>query len=73
MASPHSQTSTQAHSSGPPSSDILKELDQLKLSSPNFSCQLNAILDRPAYNQSVRGIEGNELIWLVRYLDQVRC
>jgi hypothetical protein len=54
-----------------PSSPILQQLDRLNRSSPDFHDQLCNIIYGEEYVQSVPSIQGDDLVWLVDYLDRV--
>lgn len=55
-----------------PRSPTLAKLHRLQYNSPNFSRKLSKILREEDYKQCVQDIKGNELTWLLNYLDQVR-
>ena len=52
--------------------DPLKELRGLDKSSPEFHDQISDILHGEEYKQCVSDLQGDDLVWLVDYLDQVR-
>ena len=54
-------------------SPILQQLDRLDKSSLDFPGQLDAILRGQEYEQSVADVQGDDLTWLVDYLNEVRC
>jgi len=54
------------------SRDPLKELRRLDKSSPRFRDQISDILHAEEYKQCVSDLQGDDLAWLVDYLDQVR-
>ena len=56
----------------PPSSSALQQLHCLNRSSPDFHDQLCNVLYGREYVQCVPSIEGEDLAWLVDYLDKVR-
>ena len=57
-----------------PSSSTLQQLHRLNRSSPDFHDQLCNVLYGEEYVQCVPNIEGEDLVWLVDYLDKVnRC
>ena len=53
-----------------PSSLAFQELDGLDRSSPGFSHKLVDILRTRNYAQSLSSLEGDDLKWLVDYLDE---
>jgi hypothetical protein len=55
-----------------PSPPALQQLDLLDRSSPNFHDQLSNVLYGPEYKQCVQNLQGEDLVWLVDYLDKVR-
>ena len=56
-----------------PSSSTLQELHRLDRSSPDFQGQLSGILYGQEYVRCVPNLQGDDLVWLVDYLDKVRC
>jgi hypothetical protein len=54
------------------SSPVLQRLDHLDRSSPDFHDQLCNVLYGEEYVQCVSNLQGNDLVWLVDYLDRVR-
>jgi hypothetical protein len=50
----------------------LQQLDLLNRSSPNFHNQLSNILYGQEYQQCVPNLKGDDLSWLIDYLDKVR-
>ena len=56
----------------PPTSLALQRLDSLDKSSPDFQDQLNDLLHENEYQECVPTLQGDELMWLVDYLDEVR-
>ena len=52
--------------------DPLKELRDLEKSSPWFHDQISDILHAEEYKPCVSDLQGDDLVWLVDYLDQVR-
>ena len=56
-----------------PRSRILQELYRLDVSSFEFHDQLNDTLDWVEDQECVSRLRGNDLIWFVDYLDEVRC
>ena len=56
-----------------PRSRILQELHRLDVSSFEFHDQLSDILDGIEYQQCALSLRDNDLVWLVDYLDEVRC
>ena len=56
-------------SPGPPA---LQGLRHLNRSSTNFHDQLNKILSGDEYQQCAQNLQGDDLVWLVDYLDKVR-
>ena len=55
-----------------PSSPALKEFHRLDKSSSEFQGQLAGLLSGKKYNECVSSLEGDDLVWLVDYLDKVR-
>ena len=56
-----------------PGSSTLQQLHRLDRSSPDFHDQLCNVLYGEEYVQCVRNIKDDDLVWLVNYLDKVRC
>ena len=56
----------------PPSSPALQRLDLLNGPSPDFHNQLSNVLCGEEYRRSVLDLQGDDLVWLVDYLDKVR-
>jgi len=56
-----------------PSHPVLQRLDGLKRSSSDFHDQLSNVLYAEEYKQYVSDLRGDDLVWLVDYLDEVRC
>ena len=56
-----------------PSSPALQRLCHLNKSSPDFHHQINDVLYGKEYQQCVPNLQGDDLVWLVDYLDNVRC
>jgi len=56
----------------PPSPPVLQELHRLDRSSPDFQGQLSRILYGQEYMRCVPDLQGDDLVWLVDYLDKVR-
>jgi len=56
----------------PSSSSTLQQLHRLERSSPNFHDQLCNVLYGEEYVKCVSSIKGDDLVWLVDYLDEVR-
>ena len=54
-----------------PSSPPLQELHRLDGSSSDFQDQLSNVLHGVEFVQCVPHLEGGDLVWLVKYLDQV--
>ena len=54
-----------------PSSPVLQELRQFDTSSPGFQDQLYNALNGDEYRGCVSSLEGDDLGWLVDYLDGV--
>jgi len=52
--------------------DILQRLPRLDQFSPGFHDQLNNTLCEEEYKQCVPILQGDDLMWLVDYLDEVR-
>jgi hypothetical protein len=55
-----------------PNSSVLQQLDRLNRSSSNFHDQLCNTLYGQEYVRCVTDLEGDDLLWLVEYLDKVR-
>ena len=55
-----------------PSSPALQQLNSLERSSPDFHDQFCNVLYGEEYVQCVPNIQGDDLAWLVNYLDKVR-
>ena len=55
-----------------PCSPALQKLDLLNRPSPDFHDQLNNILHGEDYRQCALNLQGDDLVWLVDYLDEVR-
>jgi len=55
-----------------PSLPALQQLDHLDGSSPDFLDQLGDILYGREYIECVPNLRGDDLVWLVDYLDKVR-
>jgi len=56
----------------PPDPPVLQELYRLDGTSPDFQGQLSRILHGQEYVQCVPNLQGDDLVWLVDYLDEVR-
>jgi hypothetical protein len=57
----------------PPSLSSLQELDRLDRSSPDYGDQLYGVLCEQEYVQCEEILEHDDLVWLIDYLDEVRC
>ena len=57
----------------PPNSQALQELDRLDKSSSDFDAKLRDILYGQEYALHEADFEHNGLVWLIDYLDEVRC
>jgi hypothetical protein len=55
-----------------PNSPVLQQLDRLNGSLSRFHDQLYDLLYGEEYVQCVRDLQGDDLVWLVDYLDRVR-
>ena len=55
-----------------PTSAVLRQLNHLNRSSPEFHDQLSNALYGEEYQQCVRNLQNDDLAWLVEYLDKVR-
>jgi len=55
-----------------PSSPALQKLYNLDASLSEFHDQLSDILNGEEYTRSVTNLQGDDLVWLVDYLDKVR-
>ena len=55
-----------------PNLPALQQLHRLNGTSPGFHDQLRNILHKEDYQQCVPTLQGNDLAWLVDYLDKVR-
>ena len=56
-----------------PSSPALRQFRRLDRSSPDFTDQLYGILCSPEYVKCEKNIGQDDAVWLVDYLDNVRC
>ena len=56
-----------------PSPPALQQLRHLNRSSSGFHDQLSKVLYGERYKQCVPDLQGDDLLWLVDYLDKVRC
>ena len=56
-----------------PSHPVLQQLHHLDRSLSGFQDQLTNVLYGEEYRQCVPNLQGNDLVWLVEYLDKVRC
>ena len=56
----------------PPSSPVLQQLYRLDRSPPDFHDKLCNVLYGEEYQQYVPNLKGDDLLWLVDYLDKVR-
>jgi len=56
-----------------PSSPVLQRLFRLDRSSPDFHDQLEDVLYGPEYVQCEQTLEGDDPVWLIDYLEEVRC
>ena len=56
-----------------PSSPALQQLYHLDRSSPDFHDQLCNVFYESEYSQCVPNLVGDDLVWLVDYLDKVCC
>ena len=56
-----------------PNSLALQQFDRLNRSSPDFHDKLRDLLYGEEYKQCVPRLHGDDLVWLVGYLDEVRC
>ena len=55
-----------------PSSPVLKQLHHLDRSSPDFHDQLSDVFYGSEYIKYTQSLQGDDLMWLVDYLDKVR-
>ena len=55
----------------PPNSPVLQQLHNLNRSSPDFNDQLSNVLYGEEYQECVPNLQGEDLVWLVDYLDEV--
>jgi hypothetical protein len=55
-----------------PNSPVLQQLDRLNRSSSDFHDQLCNAIYGEEYVRCVPDLEGDDLVWLVEYLDRVR-
>ena len=55
-----------------PSSPSLQKLHNLEMSSPNFQDQLSDAFCGKEYAECVRDLGGDDVTWLINYLDKVR-
>ena len=51
----------------------LQRLHRLDRSSSGFHDQLSRVLCEEEYRQCAPNLQGDDLVWLVDYLDKVRC
>jgi len=56
----------------PPSHPVLQQLPPLDKSSSRFHDQLSDILHKEEFKICVPGLQDDDLMWLVEYLDKVR-
>ena len=56
----------------PPSQPALQQLDRLNRSSSGFHDQLSGVLYGERYQRCVPNLQGDDLVWLVDYLGEVR-
>lgn len=56
----------------PSDSPILQRLDCLNVTSSDFGDQLYDVLRGQEYMECVLGLDRNDIVWLVDYLDNVR-
>ena len=56
----------------PPNSPVLQQLHRLDKFSPGFYNQLYNLLGGDEYVQCMQNIQGDDVIWVVEYLDKVR-
>jgi len=54
-----------------PSPPVLQQLRRLDRSSPDFQDRLSNVLYGEEYRRCVPNLQGDDLAWLVDYLDQV--
>ena len=57
----------------PPTSPPLQILNRLDKSSPEFHDQLCSVLYGEEYVQCVPHLQHDDVVWLINYLDTVRC
>ena len=55
-----------------PGSPVLQQLHRLDKSSSDFHDQLCKVLYEPEYVQCGQNLQGDDLAWLIDYLEQVR-
>ncbi|KAF9644226.1 kinase-like protein [Thelephora ganbajun] len=67
---PLSRRSTPPPEGAEPNPSALQQLHRLNRSSPNFDNQLSDVLYGKEYVQCVPTLQGNDLAWLVDYLDE---
>ena len=58
---------------GLPTDSVLQQIYRLDRSSPDFRSQLDNALHRREYHQRAQELNEDDLMWLVNYLDGVRC
>jgi len=56
-----------------PSSPILQQLDSLDKTSSDFQDALSNVLCGQDYVRCARNLQGDDLMWLIAYLDKVCC
>jgi len=57
----------------PPSHPALQRVRSLDRSSPDFHDQLSKVLGGEEYKRSVPELRRDDSVWLINYLDKVRC
>ena len=72
LSAPVSRSSPQLRAFLMPSHYLLQQLDRLDGSPSKFHNQLNNILHGEEFKQSLLNLQGDDLTWLVDYLDGVR-
>ena len=55
-----------------PDAPVLQQLSLLDKSSPDFHDQLCHVLYGEEYSECIPSLRGDDLVWLIDYLDKVR-
>jgi len=57
----------------PPTLPVFQQLHRIDGSSSGFHDQLTGVLYGEEYRRCAQDLQGDDLVWLVDYLDKVRC